>query len=75
MSQARHEMNATSAQQVMRLLEIKTENYRALGEWKPEVAAQFAVEAILSMYRSQAQYINQLLDEEIEDSIKAGKQA
>jgi len=68
-------MNATTAQQVKQLLAIKTENYRARGDWKPEIAAQFTVEAILSECRSQPQYINQLLAEEIEDSIKAGKQA
>jgi len=64
-----------TAQKVKQLLAIKTENYRLSGEWKPEVAAQFAVEGILSMYRAQPQYIDQLLDEEIEDAIKAGKQA
>jgi hypothetical protein len=68
-------MNTTTAQKVKQLLAIKTENYRARGDWRPEVAAQFAVEGILSMYRTQPQYIDQLLDEEIEDAIKAGKQA
>ena len=67
-------MNATTMQKVKQLMEIKTENYRASGEYKPEVAAQFAVEGILNMYRAQPQYIDQLLDEEIEDAIKAGKQ-
>ena len=67
-------MNATTMQKVKQLLAIKTENYRASGECKPEVAAQFAVEGILNMYRDQPQYIDQLLDEEIEDAINAGKQ-
>ncbi len=67
-------MTTTTAQKIKQLLEIKTANYRARGEWKPEFAAQFAVEGIMSMYRTQPQYIDQLLDEEIEDAIKAGKQ-
>lgn len=67
-------MTTTTAQKIKQLLEIKTVNYRASGEWKPEVAAQFAVEGIMNMYRTQPQYIDQLLDEEIEDAIKAGKQ-
>jgi len=64
--------NQSTTQRVQQLLEVKTANYRANGEPKPEVAAQFAVEGIMAMYRNQPQYIDQLLDEEIEDAIKAG---
>lgn len=60
-----------TAQQVKTLLQIKTSNYRAAGDSHPEIAAQFAVEGILNMYKTQAQYIEQLLDEEIEDAMKA----
>ena len=67
-------MNTTTAQKVKKLLEIKTANYRARGEWKPEFAAQFAVEGIMSMYKTQMDGIDQLLEWEIEDAIKAGKQ-
>lgn len=66
-------MNATTMQKVKKLLEIKTENYRARGEYKPEVAAQFAVEGILAMYKTQMAAIDQLLDWEIEDAIKAAQ--
>lgn len=58
---------------IQTLLQIKTENYRAAGDTHPDVAARFAVDGILNMYKTQAMYIEQLLDEEIEDAIKAGK--
>ena len=68
-------MQATrTAQQIQTLYQIKLENYRAAGEYKPEIAAQFAVEGIVAMYRNQPQHINQLLDEEIEDAQKTRKQ-
>lgn len=39
----------------------------------PEVAAQFALEFTIRLIKGQPQYADQLLDEEIEDAIKAGK--
>lgn len=63
-------MNITK---IAKLLEIKTTNYKADGNMHPEVAAQFAVEAVLHMIKGQPQYAEQLLDEEIEDAIKAGQ--
>ena len=63
----------TTAQQLKTLFEIKAANYRASGDSRPEVAAQFAVEGIMAMYRTQPQHLEQLLNEEIEDAIKAGR--
>ena len=63
-------MNATK---IAKLLEIKTANYKADGNIHPEVAAQFAVESVLHMLKGQPQYAEQLIDEEIEDAIKAGQ--
>jgi hypothetical protein len=68
-------MNSNTTAKVKTLLAIKTANYRAAGESHPEVAAQNAVEGILNAFKSQMKYIDQLLNEEIEDSIKAGKAA
>ncbi|MBT9137497.1 MAG: hypothetical protein DDT31_00028 [Syntrophomonadaceae bacterium] len=63
----------TTTQQLKRLFEVKVVNYRASGDSHPEVVAKFAVEGIMAMYRDQPQYLEQLLDEEIEDAIKAGE--
>lgn len=63
----------STAQKVKTLLALKTANYRASGNAHPEVAAQYAVEGVLNMLKSQMNYIDQLLDEEIADTIKAGK--
>jgi hypothetical protein len=57
------------------LLQIKTENCRLRGPClHPEIAAQFAVESVLTLLKGQPQYAEQLLDEEIEDALKAGRQ-
>jgi len=66
-------MNEIAANKINTLLEIKTANYRATGDSHPEVAAQFAVEAIVRMVMGQPKHIQQLLDEEIEDALKAGR--
>jgi hypothetical protein len=63
----------TTAQQLKTLVDIKAANYRASGDSYPEVAARFAVEGIVAMYRTQPQHLEQLLNEEIEDAIKAGQ--
>ena len=55
------------------LLAQKVANYTASKNNHPEVAAQHAVEHIMSMYKNQPQYIEQLLTEEIEDAVKASK--
>jgi len=68
-------MNEIAANKIKTLLEIKTANYRATGDSHPEVAAQFAVEAIVRMVMGQPKHIQQLLDEEIEDALKAGRAA
>jgi hypothetical protein len=68
-------MNSNTAAKVETLLAIKTANYRAAGESHPEVAARHAVELILSTLKTQMKYIDQLLNEEIEDALKAGKVA
>lgn len=64
----------TTAQQLKTLFDIKAANYRASGDRHPEVAAQFAVEGIMAMYRSQPEHLEQLLNEEIEDAMKAGRE-
>lgn len=65
----------TTAQQLKTLFQVKVANYRAAGDSHPEVAAQFAVEGIMAMYKTQPQYLEQLLNEEIEDAMKAGQMA
>ena len=65
----------TTAQQLKTLFQVKAANYRAAGDSHPEVAAQFAVEGIMAMYKTQPQYLEQLLNEEIEDAMKAGQMA
>lgn len=62
----------TTAEQLKELYESKLANYREAGQYHPEVAAQFAVDHIFGMYKND-KYINQLLEAEIEDSIKAGE--
>lgn len=61
----------TTKQQVKKLLEIKEENYRLSGDANPKVAAAYAVDGIMNMYRGQPQHLEQLLNEEIEDAMKA----
>lgn len=56
------------------LIESKTEKYKKQGCSHPESAAKFDVEGILNRYKNQTMHINQLLDEEIEDTRKAIKQ-
>ncbi len=66
-----HMTNATN--KVKALLKIKADNYKRMGNPHPEVAAQYAVEGILHLYKGQPQFLPQLLDEEIEDALKAGR--
>ena len=69
-----NEITAITANKIKTLLKLKTANYRAYGVGNPEVAAQYAVEAIVKMVMHQPKYVQQLLDEEIEDAIKDGKE-
>ncbi len=55
-----------------RLLEIKTANYRANNDPHPEAAAAFAMEHVVRLINGQPKYAEQLLNEEIEDALKAG---
>jgi hypothetical protein len=69
-------MNFTTAQKIKTLLEIKTANYLALGFGEnSERAAKCAVMDTMNMFKTQMMFIDQLLDQEIEDLIKAGKAA
>jgi hypothetical protein len=68
-------MNNTTAAKVKTLFNAIAANYRARGDSHPEVAAKFQVELVLQTAKSQPMYINQLLDEEIEDTLKAGRAA
>ena len=58
---------------IAKLFEIKMANFKMDGNMHPEIAAQFAVEAVLHMIRGQPQFAEQLISEEIEDDIKAGQ--
>lgn len=59
---------------IKKLHAVKLANAIARKEYNPAVSAQFAVEGILAMYRTQMDHIDALLDEEIEDAEKAGRQ-
>lgn len=63
--------SARTAQQIETLIQLKTAKYQAAGNPHPEVAAQFSIENILTMYKTQMEYLDQLLDEEIEDAVRA----
>jgi hypothetical protein len=66
-------MNFTTAHKIKTLLEIKTANYFAMGFGEnSERAAKCAVMDTMNMYKTQMMFIDELLDQEIEDSIKAG---
>ena len=65
-------MNAKKiADQIKTLTQIYLEKYQAANNMHPELAAKFVVERILNMYKDQPQWLEQLLDEEIEDAIRA----
>ena len=53
------------------LYEAQLAKYTKAGASNPQLAAQFAVADILNMYKTQMQYIDELLDQEIEDTLKA----
>ena len=62
-------------QQIKKLIELKAAKYKLMGDPDPKAAAIFAVEGVLNMYRNEKEHLAQLLDEEIDDAIKAGLQA
>lgn len=66
-------LTASVAKKIQTLFGVKLDNYKKAGDPHPEVAAQFAVDGILHMYKGD-KYIDQLLGEEIEDAIRAGNQ-
>jgi hypothetical protein len=68
-------MNNTTAAKVKTLFNAIAANYRARGDAHPEVAAKFQVELALRVALSQPKFTDQLLDEEIADTLKAGKAA
>jgi hypothetical protein len=68
-------MNNTTAAKVKTLFSAIAANYRARGDSHPEMAAKFQVELVLQTAKSQPMYIDQILDEEIEDTLKAGRAA
>lgn len=68
-------MNNNTAAKVKTLFNAIAANYRARGDAHPEVAAKFQVELALRVALSQPKFTDQLLDEEIADTIKAGKAA
>lgn len=63
----------TTQDRIKKLYEVKLANATARGEYNPAVSAQFAVEGILAMYKTQIDHIDILLDEEIEDAERAGR--
>ena len=67
-------MNETTKAKVERLHSIILANYKAAGNYAPAFAAQCAMDLILKMAFGQPKYTDQLLDEEIADNLKAGKE-
>jgi hypothetical protein len=65
-------MNSNTAAKVKTLFNAIAANYRARGDAYPEVAAKFQLELALQVALSQPKFTDQLLDEEIEDTLKAG---
>lgn len=68
-------MNHTTVAKVKTLFSAIAANYRARGEAHPEVAAEFQVDLFLKVALSQPKFTDQLLDQEITDTLKAGKAA
>ena len=68
-------MNNTTAAKVKTLFNAIAANYRARGDAHPDVAAKFQVELALRVALGQPKFTDQLLDEEIADTLKAGKAA
>ena len=63
-------MSNITQNKIKQLSEIILANYTAAQNYNPAFATQCAMELILKMVMGQPQYIDQLLDEEIEDNLK-----
>ena len=66
--------NATKSK-IERLHGIILQNYKAAGNYDPAFAAECAMKLILKTVLGQPKHTDQLLNEEIEDNLKAGKEA
>ena len=66
---------ATQKKKINQLSEIILANYTAAKDYNPAFATFCAMEMILKMVFSQPHFIDQLLDEEIEDNLKARARA
>jgi hypothetical protein len=64
-------LSNTTQAKIKQLGEIILANYTAAQNYDPAFATQCAMELILKMVMGQPHYIDQLLDEEIEDNLKA----
>ena len=64
-------MSTTVQAKINRLRQIILENYTAAKEYDPAFATECAMELILKMVFGQPEHVEQLLDEEIEDNLKA----
>ena len=64
-------MSDTAQNKIKRLSEIILSNYIAAGNYDPAFATACAMESILKLVFSQPNHTDQLLDEEIEDNLKA----
>ena len=64
-------MTATAHAKIKQLSEIILANYTAAQNCNPAFATQCAMDLILKMVLGQPEHIDQLLDEEIEDNLKA----
>ena len=64
-------MSNTTQAKIKQLSEIILANYTAAKNYDPAFATQCAMDLILRMVMGQPKYIDQLLDEEIEDNLKA----
>ena len=69
------QMTKSAEKKIAQLFELKQEKYTKQGLPNAKAAAGYAVIDILNMLKGQEQYLDQLLDEEIEDAIKALKVA
>ena len=66
-------MTATTKLKIAKLHSIILANYTAAKNYNPEFAAQCAMELILkiAMNQPKPEWCDQILDEEIEDNLKA----
>jgi hypothetical protein len=58
--------------QIKKLYNLMLQNQIMRGAYNPEVAARFQMDLFLNTIKGQEQYAEQLIQDEIEDVIKAG---